>query len=173
MRKPCSASRQRGVYALEWAFIFPVFFALLYGIVCYGLTFLVRSSMQHAVEEGARAALQYPVGVSSPNWTHREAATRAAVQHWLNWLPPAIQPAQNSAQLKFTVCRPIGPGCSPDTPFASNQTCDSAEPCMVLVSYTIPNYPDHAIAPAIPGLGLILPTKLQAQARILVDGRLL
>lgn len=57
--------RQRGVYALEWAIIFPVFFMLLYGIISYGLTMLVRESMQHAAEEGARAALRYPVGIAS------------------------------------------------------------------------------------------------------------
>ena len=35
--------RQRGVYALEWAIIFPVFFALLYACISYGLAFLVLS----------------------------------------------------------------------------------------------------------------------------------
>ena len=39
-------SRQRGVYALEWAIIFPVFFMLLYAIISFGLAFLVRESMQ-------------------------------------------------------------------------------------------------------------------------------
>ena len=35
--------RQRGVYALEWAIIFPVFFALLYACISYGLAFLAVS----------------------------------------------------------------------------------------------------------------------------------
>ena len=53
--------RQRGVYALEWAIIFPVFFALLYACISYGLAFLVRESMQAAAEDAARATLRYPV----------------------------------------------------------------------------------------------------------------
>ena len=51
--------RQRGVYALEWAIIFPVFFMLLYATLNFGLTFLVRESMQWSAEDGARAFLRY------------------------------------------------------------------------------------------------------------------
>ena len=72
-RTTSTAHRQRGVYALEWAVIFVVFFMLLYAIISFGLAFLVRQSMQWAVEDGARAALQLqrsrqlrkPVGVTN------------------------------------------------------------------------------------------------------------
>ncbi|MHA7601553.1 TadE/TadG family type IV pilus assembly protein [Alicycliphilus sp. T452] len=165
--------RQSGVYALEWAFIFPVFFALLYGIICYGLTFLVRSSMQYAVEEGARAALRYPLNSTPPNWNGRKDAASVAIQNGLNWLPTAMK---FNSDFKFAVCLASDSTCSfanlkngstPTTP----QTCSPTSPCMVLVSYAIPNYRDNAIAPAIPGLGLILPETLEAQAGILIDWR--
>lgn len=163
---------QRGVYALEWAFIFPVFFALLYGIICYGLTFLVRESMQYAVEEGARAALRY-----APSWSARETAVRATVADALSWLPAAIAPsaAANAGNLEFAVCPiPAVPGAamtcqdSDDAP-----VCTPTAPCMVRVRYTIRDYQANAIAPPLPGFGLVLPDNLQATASILMDRRML
>ena len=166
--------RQRGVYALEWAIIFPVFFLLLYGVISYGLTMLVRESMQHAAEEGARAALRYPVGIATPNWSHRYTAALGAMQRNMNWLPSAIRP--NGANVKFTVC-PLSAtesaACTQDTPLNPAQTCDERAPCLVLVSYSIANYQDHAIAPGIPGLGLVLPLTLSAHASLLIDRRML
>lgn len=162
---------QHGVYALEWAFIFPVFFMLLYGIICYGLTFLVRESMQYAVEEGARAALRYPVGKSSSTWDDRKKQTLAAVKEGLDWLPTAIQPTD--ADIKFTVCLVSDTSCNQDSALNSKLTCGASAPCLVLVSYAINNYQSNAIAPAIPGMGLVLPSTLQASASILMDRELL
>lgn len=177
----CSTARcrrkrqQRGVYALEWAIIFPVFFALLYGIVCYGLTFLVRQSMQYAVEEGARAALRYPsssiVGSSPPTWLHRSLQARRTTADALNWLPPALRPAEGD--ISFTLCRLNDSSCNQNTAFNPGLDCNVDTPCLVLVSYRMENYGQGAIAPAIPGLGLVLPASLQAQASVLVDRRLL
>lgn len=163
--------RQRGVYALEWAFIFPAFFLLLYGIICYGLTFLVRESMQYAVEEGARAALRYPVGASSSTWNDRKTQTVTAVKDRLDWMPTAIQPTD--ANIKFTVCLVSDAACNQDSVLNTSLPCSTAAPCMILVSYTINNYQDNAIAPAIPGMGLVLPSRLQASASILMDRELL
>lgn len=163
--------RQHGVYALEWAFIFPAFFLLLYAIICYGLTFLVRESMQYAVEEGARAALRYPVGQSSSTWNDRKMQTLKVVKDSLDWLPPAIKPTD--ANIKFTVCLISDAACNQDSVLNASLPCSTAAPCMILVSYAINNYQDHAIAPAIPGMGLVLPSRLQASASILMDRELL
>ncbi len=168
---PALQRRQRGVYALEWAIIFPVFFLLLYAILCYGLTFLVRESMQHAVEEGARAALRYPVGKSASSWSDRQLLARQAVKQHLDWLPAAIRPVD--ADIRFTVCRVGNAGCNQDSALAADLGCDAKAPCMILVSYTIHDYQSNAIAPAIPGFGLVLPSTLQATASILMDRELL
>jgi len=50
---------QRGIAAIEFALVFPVFFMLLYGIITYVLIFLAQQSLALAAEEGARAALRY------------------------------------------------------------------------------------------------------------------
>lgn len=168
---PHRHARQRGVYALEWAIIFPVFFMLLYGIICYGLTFLVRESMQFAVEEGARAALRYPVGKDTATWADRKQQAQDAVMQSLDWLPTAIRPTASTVQ--FTACAVSNTSCSPQTALDSGLLCNAQSPCMVLVSYTIDNYAEHAIAPALPGFGLILPSSLQATASMVIDRELL
>ncbi|AMO98749.1 tadE-like family protein [Collimonas arenae] len=58
--------KQRGVAAIEFALIFPVFFMLLYGIITYVLIFLAQQSLALAAEEGARAALRY-TSATDPN----------------------------------------------------------------------------------------------------------
>lgn len=168
--------RQRGVYALEWAVIFPAFFVLLYGIICYGLTYLVRESMQFAVEEGARAALRYPStatmgGATTPSWLHRRTEARQAAASALNWLPANIKP--NASDIRFTICRVNDTSCTPDTALDASLSCDTNMPCLVLVSYAINDYANSAIAPAIPGLYLVLPEKLEAKASLLIDRRML
>lgn len=168
---PTLRRRQRGVYALEWAIIFPVFFLLLYAILCYGLTFLVRESMQHAVEEGARAALRYPVGQASSTWNDRRTLTRQAVKASLDWLPPAIRPTD--ADIKFSVCLVSNTGCNEDSALDAGLACSAQAPCLILVSYAIDNYQDNAIAPAMPGFGLVLPSTLRATASILMDREML
>lgn len=174
-RRGLAARRQRGVYALEWALIFPAFFVLLYAVVCYGLTFLVRESMQYAVEEGARAALRYPsstlIGAMPPTWQHRSTEARQTAANALRWLPAALRPG--ASDITFTVCRVADTGCNQKTALNNSQLCDANTPCLVLVSYQVNNYQNGALIPGIPGLGLILPSTLQAQASILVDRRML
>ena len=161
--------RQSGVYALEWAFVFPVFFLLLYAVISYGLTFLVRESMQHAVEEGVRAALRYPVGIAQPNWDDRRQAAVSAAESRLDWLPVALRPVANS--VAFTVCPLSNSACNPQTPLNTSLQCDVEQPCLVLMTYAIENYPSKAMTPAI--MDVLLPARLQAFASILVDRRLL
>src|SRR4051812_26140300 len=77
------AHRQRGVYAVEFAFVYLLFFALVYATLCYGVLFTLRAGLQHAAEDGARAALRYQVvaaGASQIPQRRAEAATTAALR---------------------------------------------------------------------------------------------
>ncbi|KKW68981.1 pilus assembly protein TadE [Lampropedia cohaerens] len=153
-------SRQRGVYALEWAIIFPVFFMLLYAIISYGLTFLVRESMQWAAEDGARAVLRY-----QPTLEARfEHARNLILNERLDWLPAALKPAPEA--IRIQICQ-VGSGiCSPQ------QSCGMtvAERCVVQVDFTVP----YGAAPLTPGLEmfgmqLLHPDTMHASASVLVD----
>ena len=158
--------RQRGVYALEWAIIFPVFFMLLYGIISFGLTFLVRESMQWAIEDGARAALQHQ--------STREARKQRAlevVKGNLSWLPSSLQATLNQGNnLRFMICSLNSSNCTEDmSPSSLQCDIDTGHPCMVHVHIKLP-YAQHSLTPSL-SLGLIEATmpNLQAQAQILVD----
>lgn len=158
-QRPAAPCGQRGIYALEWAFIFPVFFALLYACICYGLTFLVRESMQMAAEDAARVALRY-----NTSRTGRLDTARTLVQQRMNWLPANLRPVP--AGIDVSICR------LNDSSLCSNTlTCGVPvnERCVVQVRFSIA-YGANPIAPALPGLHrLLLPQTLTARASILVD----
>lgn len=159
--------RQRGVYALEWAIIFPVFFMLLYAIISFGLAFLVRESMQWAAEDGARAALQY-----QPNREERKQHALQVVKSNLGWLPSGLHTSldQNS-NLRFMIC-PLNDSshCTEDMNAASLPCdVDAGHSCMIQVHIKLP-YAQHSFTPSL-SLGVIeaaMPD-LQAHAQILVD----
>ncbi|WP_284337383.1 TadE/TadG family type IV pilus assembly protein [Comamonas sp. NoAH] len=155
---PWSKLRQHGVYAVEWAIVFPVFFMLIYALISYGLTFLVRESMQLAAEEGARAALRY-----QQTRADRLEQARAVVQQNLAWLPQRL--TAEGLVMDVDVCR-LGSTqeCAP------NLICGSVvnSRCLVNVQLEIA-YAQAPLVPAIPGLGLLLPATLTASASVLAD----
>ena len=138
--------------------MFPVFFMLIYALISYGLAFLVRESMQFAVEDGARAALRY-----QPTRDARFSAVNAVVQHNLGWLPARLQPTANNIQI--TVCR-LGSSST----CAANLICgsDAESRCLVHVQLQIP-YGLSPLAPSLPGLSVLVPEALSASASVLVD----
>lgn len=50
-------NREKGATAVEFAFIAPIFFFLLFAIIEFGILFWVNLTMQYAVREGARFAV--------------------------------------------------------------------------------------------------------------------
>jgi Flp pilus assembly pilin Flp len=48
---------ERGVNAIEFAMVFPVFVAMLFGVIQMGLALYTSSSIQYALEKTARAAM--------------------------------------------------------------------------------------------------------------------
>lgn len=155
--RPRAAARdgQRGIYALEWAYIFPALFALLYACLSYGLVFLVSESMQLAVEDGARATLRY-----QPTRTDRLSTARSLIQERMGWLPDALRPV--AADIHVNICR-----LQDLTQCSASMSCGTPiqERCMVQVSFSIP----YAANPMVPSFGLPVPATLTAQASILVD----
>lgn len=153
--KAALRGRQQGIYALEWAYIFPVLFALLYACVSYGLVFLVSQSMQLAAEDGARVTLRY-----QPTRTDRLNAARLLVQERMSWLPSPLQPVAGA--ITVNVCR-----LQDLTQCAASISCGAPvqERCMVQVSFSIA----YASSPMVPSFGLPLPAALTARASILVD----
>lgn len=76
-RKPLRLPLGRhGVTALEFAFVAPIAFLLLFGIVELGRTFHTRSALQFAVEQAARCAAVNRTLCGTPGQTQAYAASR-------------------------------------------------------------------------------------------------
>lgn len=78
-------ARQDGVAAVEFAIVAMVFLVLLFGILTYGFIFGLDQSMNHAAEEGARAAISTTSDPEAITKAHDTAMNR------LSWLGSNIQ----------------------------------------------------------------------------------
>ena len=171
-----SRKHQRGATAIEFAFVFPVFFMLFYGCLVYGLIFLIRLGLQHAAEDGVRAALRYPA-ITYPQGNTREENRQlqlqkrvdearrvaAAQASWMNgWQAPDI---------KANICL-ADAECLTTAAAAIYPDCDSTTRCQIVVTVSYP-YHTKPVIPAMPGFGLLAPDTLLGRARVLLDGRAL
>lgn len=147
MRRLAASHKQRGVAALEFAFVFPLFFVVLYAIVAYCLILLANMAMSGATQEGARIALS-STGATTPSVEYVNRATNACARarSLMAWLPAAAA----GASCTQSACGP-----------------SSAMVC-ITVSMTF-NYKAHPIVPNLPLLGLVTPNTLGAQATVQLD----
>ncbi|MEY2837942.1 MAG: hypothetical protein RJB60_241 [Pseudomonadota bacterium] len=106
------AAKARGAAAIEFAFIFPLFFAILYATVSYSLTLLLQMGLSNAAADGARTAIQL-VDPLQFNQTGFNEATKQrisqAVKASLGWLSKA-QVAAIVANIKVTTSPDPGNG---------------------------------------------------------------
>lgn len=170
-----AAHRQRGVYAIEFAFVFMVFFGMIYALICYGILFTFRLGLQNAAEEGARAALRVRA-LSAPTSTQvlqRETAARTAAGKRLDgWLPAAaardIQACVRKTGQDDTC--PVGAAITP-AECGSGDTPDVAwgKRCQIVVTVTAANLGN--VLPPFPSFAL--PNSMTGQATTLLDGRTL
>jgi len=147
---------QRGVYAIEFAFVFLIVFALLYAVICYGFLLTMRMSLQNAAEEGARAGLRYQSGLN----TRKEIARGVAVDR-SGWLPASLK-----ANLDVVA----------DICIAGADDCQQEEPdcrlawsnrCQMVVTVTVDGI--EALFPAFPSFAV--PDRVAGKASMLLDGR--
>ena len=79
---------QAGATAVEFAFVFPALFLLIYGVVVYAYTFVLQESISFVAQEAAEAAVAVdPLADNSTALRDTRIRTMAAAI--LNWLPPA------------------------------------------------------------------------------------
>jgi Flp pilus assembly protein TadG len=150
-----SGHAQRGVYAIEFAFVFLIVFAMLYAVTCYGFLLAMRMSLQNAAEEGARAGLRYQASLSSRT---TEANTVAAQR--TDWLPAGLKANRN---VESAICLATQDACSQAAP-----PCGPAwnSRCQVMVTVTI-----NGIDQLFPGFpAFAMPARLAGKASMLLDG---
>ncbi|PTB21962.1 pilus assembly protein TadE [Trinickia symbiotica] len=136
----------RGSAVVEFALIFPLLFAMLYGLVTYSVILVAQQNLTLAAEEGARAALNYQnasnagAALAARGQTACTVASKAAA-----WL------AANAT-------------CSAQ---ASTCSYDATMDCIELtLSY---DYAGHPLVPTLPLLSLAVPRTLTSAATVQVN----
>ncbi|WP_232833649.1 TadE/TadG family type IV pilus assembly protein [Paraburkholderia kururiensis] len=136
--------RERGSTAVEFALLFPVFFAIAYAVVSYSLVFVAQQSLTLASEEGARAALRYQKAANmSAALAARTSAACLAATNAASWL--------GSTAL---TCSPQAQNCSYD----STMTC-----VQVQLSY---DYKNHPLVPSLPLVDFKIPDAIVTQSTV-------
>lgn len=142
-QKSVSRRAQRGATAIEFALVFPMFFAIFYAIVTFSLIFVAQQSLTLATEEGARAALNYQVASSV------SAAVTLRAQAACNTATNMVAPMISSAK-----CTTAPTACA----FDGTMQCIA-----VTLNY---NYASSPLVPNLPLLNVILPSQLSSTATI-------
>jgi Flp pilus assembly protein TadG len=78
----------RGTTAVEFGIVAPLLFAVMFGILAFGIQFATRIAVTYAATEGGRAA------VGGLDDTERESLARAAITRVLTALSPLVDPTK-------------------------------------------------------------------------------
>lgn len=132
--------------------VFLIFFALLYGIISYGMLFAFRLGLQNAAEDGARAALRYQSTFAARATQAQTTATASS-----NWMPPVV-----TRNVNATVCGVVSNNCTAPT---CGATWDTR--CQMVVTVTASNL--QMLLPPFPSFAM--PTTIVGKASMLLDGR--
>jgi Flp pilus assembly protein TadG len=147
---------QRGVYAIEFAFVFLIVFALLYAVICYGFLLTMRMSLQNAAEDGARAGLRY-----QSNLNDRKKEAKTVAEQRTDWLPAGLKATRNVDPAVCMAgeddCSQVAPPCGPAW---SNR-------CQMVVTVAVSGI--EALFPAFPSFAV--PDRIVGRASMLLDGR--
>ncbi|MFJ3045779.1 TadE/TadG family type IV pilus assembly protein [Herbaspirillum chlorophenolicum] len=143
-----STYRQRGVAALEFVLVFPVFFIIFYSIITYGLILVAQQSITLAASEGARAAMRYAATTTVRTSNAQSAAVGpGSVASWLG--------------NRITFTGTLLAAC----PYNANGgTCYQ-------VTVTYPNYQQNPLVPLVLGslIGVLVPNQLSSSAVVQIN----
>ncbi len=109
--------RQSGAAAVEFAFVFPILFMLMYGTVVYSYVFVLQQSLHYAVQEAAEAAVKVDPGAPGAD-SLRESNARAAATRALSWMPPSQRVrvvGDSGERVGVTLCGAGSANCPPDS----------------------------------------------------------
>ncbi|MGH9000942.1 MAG: TadE/TadG family type IV pilus assembly protein [Acidimicrobiia bacterium] len=139
---------ERGAAVVEFALVSVLFLGILFGIVTFGLIFMVKNDITRAAEAGARAAI---AGTTVDGAGGQRDKAYQAAQRVLNGLPSSYEdhivlPADTSPADGI-----------PDFPIAPCPGETSASCITVTVTYP---YSSHPLVPAVPLLGEVLPDEI-------------
>jgi Flp pilus assembly protein TadG len=86
----------RATTAIEFAIVAPLLFAIMFGIIGFGLQFATRIALTYAATEGGRAAV---AGLTD---AERASLARMAIARALNAFSPLVDPAMATVSVDLT-----------------------------------------------------------------------
>lgn len=86
----------RGIVSIEFAILLPVFLAILFGIIVFGIQYTTRIALTYAASEGGRAAV---AGLTNDE---RKNLATTAITRTLNAFAPLVNPAKASISVDFS-----------------------------------------------------------------------
>lgn len=81
---------QSGAALVEFAFVFPILFLLVYGVIVYAYVYVLKQSIVHAAQEAAEAAVAVDPAIDDA-FAQQQAVVRATAVSALSWLPASQQ----------------------------------------------------------------------------------
>lgn len=147
---------------VEFAFVFPFLFLLLYGVIVYSYMFVLQESIDFAAHESAAAAVSVDPTTAGFESLVAQRVRNSAIAV-LGWLPADQQArvlGSNGSKVQVTFCSAGTLGCPAD----SNGMIVKL---IFDVSLTTPLFPVVSFG-SFMGLGTVppLPTQLTAQATV-------
>lgn len=86
--------RLRGASAIEFALIFPIVFAIVYGGIAYGYIYFLQQRINFLAQEAVRAAISVAPGVDSDAYlAQAQAAANQAITNNFTLAGVAVPPA--------------------------------------------------------------------------------
>lgn len=87
--------RQKGAAAIEFALVFVIFFAVLYGVVSYSLPLLLLQSFNNATAEAVRRSVAVDPTLPAKTYnTAVEDTAKAVLKDKLSWVPGGLKVTQ-------------------------------------------------------------------------------
>lgn len=153
IRKNLKLKKQKGATAVEFAFVFPILFMLLYGTVTYGYVFFLYQTLQYAVQQGAESAMSVDPASTSYQTTATSLA-QGTINQDLTVLS-TIQKSRLSSTVSFTT---LAGDNAPTLQVAINYNLTGLFPSITLpfVNASFPPLPATLNVQAIarPGVGI-------------------
>ena len=89
--------KQQGAAAIEFALVFVIFFAVLYGVVSYSLPLLLLQSFNNSTAEAVRRSVAVdPTLAASAYKTTVENTAKAVLKDKLSWVPGGLKVTQTA-----------------------------------------------------------------------------
>ncbi|WP_259759446.1 TadE/TadG family type IV pilus assembly protein [Pseudomonas sp. GCEP-101] len=156
MKGSRSSRRQHGAVAIEFAAVFVLFFAVLYGLLGYCVPLLMLQAFNDAAAAGARVAVSVNPQAAGGYNAALKAAVDSAVTQRLSWMPTSWRNGCYGGQFM-------------DTPVTETISGRDYTRVRVCVSYP---YATSPIVPllTLPGIGTVprLPDVLSGTASVLL-----